>query len=94
MDNKYNMHRAPKIKYKKYPIRIYWALKGLKYRNAKYIYRQHLTEQQNKVDLILKPEQFLIEEYLNRQQWWDCLKNIYLWHIKDKKQTKYQLKAD
>ena len=45
MDNKYNMHRALKIKNKKYPIRMYWALEKLKYRNAKYIYKWHLTEQ-------------------------------------------------
>ena len=68
---------------------MYQALKDLKYRNAKYMYRQHLTEQQDKVDLILKPGRFLIEECLDRQQWWDCLENICLWHIKNKKQTKY-----
>ena len=60
------IYRVLKIKYKKYPIRIYWALKDLKYRNAKYIYRWHLLKQQDKVDLILKPERFLIEECLNR----------------------------
>ena len=66
MDNKYNIYRALKIKYKKYPIRMYWVLKDLKYRNAKYIYRWHLTEQQDKVDLIFKPGRFLIEECLDR----------------------------
>ena len=66
MDNKYNIHRALKIKYKKYFIRIYWALEDLKYRNAKYIYRWHLIEKQDKVDLILKPRRFLIEECLDR----------------------------
>ena len=59
MDNKYNMHRALKIKYKKYPIRMYWVLEDLKYRNTKYIYRWHLTERQDKVDLILKLGRFL-----------------------------------
>ena len=66
IDNKYNIYRAPKIKYKKYPIRMYWVLKDLKYKNAKYIHRQHPTEQQDKVDLILKLGRFLIEECLNR----------------------------
>ena len=60
------MHRAPKAKYKKYPIRMYWALKELKYRNAKYIYRWHLIEVQAKEDLILKLRRFLMEECLNR----------------------------
>ena len=60
------MHRAPKIKYKKYSIKIYWALEDLKYRNANYIHRWHLTEQQNKVDLILKLGRFLTEECLDR----------------------------
>ena len=89
IDNKYNIHRALKAKYKKYPIRMYQVLKDLKYRNAKYIYRWHLMEQQDKVDLILKLERFLTEECLDRQQWWDCLGNICLWYIKDKKQIKY-----
>ena len=44
VNNKYNIHRALKIKYKKYPIRIYWALEDLKYRNAKYIYRWYPLE--------------------------------------------------
>ena len=66
MDNKCNIYRAPKIKYKKYPIRMYWALEDLKYRNAKYIYKWHPTEQQNKVDLILELGQFLIKECLDR----------------------------
>ena len=65
MDNKCNIYKAPKIKYKKYPIRIYWGLEDLKYRNAKYIYKWHLMEKQDKVDLIFKPGQFLIEECLN-----------------------------
>ena len=47
------MHKALKIKYKKYPIRMYWALKDLKYRNAKYIHRWHLLETQDEVELTL-----------------------------------------
>ena len=66
MDNKYNIYRALKIKYKKYPIRMYWVLEDLKYRNAKYIYSWHLLKKQDKVDLILKLGRFLIKECLNR----------------------------
>ena len=85
MDNKCNIYKALKIKYKKYPIRIYQVLEDLKYKNAKYIYGWHLLEQQDKVDLILKPRQFFMENCLNRQQWWDCLENICLQYIKEKK---------
>ena len=66
MDDKYNIYRALKIKYKKYPIRMYWALKDLKYRNAKYIYRWHLTKNQIEGDLTLKLGRFFIKEYLNK----------------------------
>ena len=45
---------------------MYWAPEDLKYRNAKYIYRWHLIEQQDKVDLILKLERFLAEKCLDR----------------------------
>ena len=38
-EDKCNIYRVPKIKNKKYLIRIYWALEKLKYRNAKYIYK-------------------------------------------------------
>ena len=47
---------------------MHWALKELKYRNAKYLYRWHLIKVQAKGDLILKPGRFLIEKCLNRQQ--------------------------
>jgi len=60
------IYRALKIKYKKYPIRMYWVLEDLKYKNAKYIYGWHLLEEQDKVDLIFKLGQFLIEECLDR----------------------------
>ena len=66
MDNKCNIYRALKVKYKKYPIRMYQALKDLKYRNAKYMHRWHLSEQQDKVDLILKLGRVLIEKCLDR----------------------------
>ena len=66
INNKYNIHRALKIKYKKYPIRMYWALEDLKYRNAKYMHRWYLLDMQNKIDLIFKLGGFLIEECLDR----------------------------
>ena len=64
------MHRAPKIKYRKYPIRMYWRLDKLKYKNAKYMHGWHLTESQIEGELALKPGRFLIEECLDGQQWW------------------------
>ena len=73
---------------------MHWALKELKYRNAKYLYRWHLIKVQAKGDLILKPGRFVIEECLNGQQWWEYLENMCLQHIKEKKQTKYWPKAD
>ena len=47
------MHRALKIKYKKYPIKIYWVPEDLKYRNAIYIYSWHPVEIQEEEELIL-----------------------------------------
>ena len=44
MDNVCNMHRAPKDKNRKYPVRIYWALDKKRFRDAKYIHRWHLVE--------------------------------------------------
>ena len=39
-----NIYRAPKDKNWKYPVRIYQALEKKRFRNAKYIYRQHPVE--------------------------------------------------
>ena len=44
IDNQYNIYKAPKAKNKKYLVRIYQMLDKRKYRNAKYIYRQHLVD--------------------------------------------------
>ena len=44
VDNTYNIHRAPKDKNRKYPVRIYWAPKKKRFRNAKYIYSWHPVE--------------------------------------------------
>jgi len=45
IDNYYNMHKVLKKKNHKYPVRMYWMPSELKYRNAKFIYRWHLTEE-------------------------------------------------
>jgi len=39
IDNKYKIHKIPKARNYKYPVRIYWILSKTKYRNANYIYR-------------------------------------------------------
>ena len=44
IDNQCDIYKAPKAKNKKYLVRIYWILDKYKYKNAKYIYRQHLVE--------------------------------------------------
>ena len=44
IDNQYNIYKAPKAKNKKYLVRIYQTIDKYKYRNAKYIYRQHLVD--------------------------------------------------
>ena len=44
IDNQYNIYKALKVKNKKYLVRIYQILDKYKYRNTKYIYRQHLVD--------------------------------------------------
>ena len=44
IDNQYNIYKALKVKNKKYLVRIYQTPDKRKYRNAKYIYRQHLVD--------------------------------------------------
>ena len=61
----------------------------MKYKDTKFIYGWHLvTKQQIKV-LIIELGRFFIEECLNKREWWDCILNIYLWYIKDKKYIKH-----
>jgi len=38
VDNYYNIYKALKKRNYKYPVRMYWMLSKLKYRNAKFIY--------------------------------------------------------
>ena len=44
IDNQYNKYKALKAKNKKYLVRIYQTLDERKYRNTKFIYRQHLGD--------------------------------------------------
>ena len=44
IDNYYNIHKALKKRNYKYPVRIYWMLSELKYRNTKFIYKWYLTK--------------------------------------------------
>ena len=44
IDNQCNIYKALKVKNKKYLVRIYQILDKRKYRNTKYIYRQHLVD--------------------------------------------------
>jgi len=63
------MHKVPKARNHKYPVRIYWIPSELKYRNADYIYRWHPAEKQQVGAIIIKPGRFLTEECLNGQEW-------------------------
>ena len=44
IDNQCDIYKVLKVKNKKYLVRIYQTLDKRKYRNAKYIYRQHLVD--------------------------------------------------
>jgi len=44
IDNKCEIYRVPKARNYKYLVRMYWMPSELKYRNAKFIYRWHLTK--------------------------------------------------
>jgi len=45
IDNYYNIHKVPKKRNYKYPVRIYWMPSELKYRNTKFMHRWHLTKE-------------------------------------------------
>ena len=44
IDNQCDIYKALKAKNKKYLVRIYQTLDKQRYRNTKYIYRQHLVD--------------------------------------------------
>ena len=72
---------------------MYWMLSKLKYRNAKFIHRQHLTKEQQVRTVIIELEKFITEKCLNRQEWWNCILNTCLQYIEEKKKTKHQPKG-
>ena len=45
IDNYYNIYKTPKERNYKYLVKMYWIFSKLKYRNAKFIYRWHLTKE-------------------------------------------------
>jgi len=45
IDNYYNIYKTLKERNYKYLVRMYWILSKLKYRNTKFIYGWHLTEE-------------------------------------------------
>ena len=53
INNQCDIYKTLKAKNKKYLVRIYQILDKRKYRDAKYIYRQHLVETQELGDLML-----------------------------------------
>jgi len=65
VDNKYKIYKILKARNYKYPVRMYWILSELKYRNAKFIYRWYLTEEQQVRAIIMELGRFLTEKYLN-----------------------------
>jgi len=45
INNNCNIHEVPKKKNYKYLVRIYWMPSELKYKNIKFMYGWHLTEE-------------------------------------------------
>ena len=64
IDNQCDIYKAPKVKNKKYLVRIYQTLDKYKYRNTKYIYRQYLVDNLELNKLLLQLGRYLIEECL------------------------------
>ena len=85
VDNQCDIYKAPKAKNKKYLVRMYQILDERKYRNAKYIYRWYLVDNIELNKLIMQLGRYLTEEYLDGRQWWECLENMCLQYIKEKK---------
>jgi hypothetical protein len=89
VDDMCEMHKAPKVKNRRYPTRMWWAPDERKYRNAKYMHGWHPVETQEEGDLRLQPGRFLTEECLDGRQWWECPENTCPWHIEEKKRTRH-----
>jgi len=94
VDDQCEMHKAPKVKNKKYPFRMHWAPDERQYRDAKFMHGWHPVEVQESDDLTLQPGRFLTEECLDGRQWWECPENTCPWHIEEKKRTRYWPKSE
>jgi len=62
------MHKVLKVRNHKYLVKIYWMPSEAKYRNANYIYRWHLAEEQQVKAIIIELGRFLTKECLNGQE--------------------------
>ena len=69
IDDYCDIYKALKARNYKYLVRMYWMPSEVKYRNANYIYRWHLTEKQRVGAIIMELRRFLTEECLNGQEW-------------------------
>jgi len=65
IDDYCGMYSAPKEKNHKYPVRIYWILSEIKYKDAKFMYRWYPAIKQQVGVLIMELGRFFIEECLN-----------------------------
>jgi len=72
------MHKIPKARNHKYPVRMYWMPSELKYRNANYMHGWHLAKKQQVGAIIMELGRFLTEECLNGREWWNCIASTYL----------------
>ena len=89
------MYKILKEKNYKYLVKIYWILSEIKYKDTKFIYKQHLATKQQIGALVMELGKFLIEKYLNGRKWQNCTLSTCLQHIKNKnKNIKHQLKKD
>jgi hypothetical protein len=64
VDDHCDMHRAPKAKNRKYPVRMHWMKTEKKFRDAKFMHGWHPIDTQEEGDLRLQPGRYLTEECL------------------------------
>jgi len=65
IDDYYNIYKTLKERNHKYLVRMYWIPSKLKYKNAKFIYRWHLTKEQRVRVVIIELRRFLTKKCLN-----------------------------
>ena len=94
VDDHCDMHRVPKAKNRKYPVRMHWMKTEKKFRDAKFVHGWHPVDTQEEGDLRLQPGRYLTEECLEGRQWWECPENTCPWHVEEKKRTKYWPKKE